>query len=97
MKNISVMTKTITEAIKEYCSIPHRGCTVPVNEDGYWEVDVLFDNNGNDDETEFDIPPHRLDTGTGKCKELEELWKDFCKENNLKQNTVISIRLKGGW
>ena len=90
-------TITIKDAVEAYCNIPHTGGAVPTNENGYWEVDVLFDNKGAADETEFDIPPHHFDTGRGKCEELEALWKDFCKENNLQQNTVISIRLKGGW
>lgn len=89
---------SIKEAILLYCKQKHpSSCCIPTNELGYLEVDILFENNGQEDETEFDIKPAHFDYVQGKCKELEDLWKEFCKENNFKQNSVISIRLKGGW
>ena len=55
----------------------------------YQSVDVAFINSdGLEDETEFDI------TGAGTKdgeKELTSLYKDFCKENGFKTNTVLSV------
>ena len=52
-------------------------------------VDVSFENEEamiGLDETEFDIPAYNV-------KELSTLFKEFCKENGLKSNTVINIRI----
>lgn len=48
-------------------------------------------NSKNIDETQFDIKPYNFDYGAGKCGELEEIWKDFCKENGVMQNSSIGI------
>lgn len=54
-------------------------------------VDVDFVNTeGKEDETQFTI------TGAGTNKGIEELSKlfsEFCKENGLKNNTVISVTI----
>lgn len=65
---------------------------VPTDELGYWNINVQFINaEGVEDETQFDIKPYKFDYGTGKCKELVDLWKEFCKENSFKQNSVMGI------
>lgn len=77
---------TVNQYIKKHgwsveCDLsnPHR----------FQTVDISFENkealNGLD-ETEFDIPSYNV-------KELSVLFKDFCKENNLKSNTVRNIRI----
>lgn len=84
----------IKKAIAEYSKVLNSlgSYLIPTNEDGYWEINVLFENsNKMEDETQFDIKPCKFDYGVGKCRELEELWKDFCKENGFKQNSVIKI------
>ena len=55
-------------------STPHR----------YMNVNVVFENNGQMDETQFSIKSFN-------GKELSTLFTDFCKENNLPANTVINI------
>ena len=61
-------------------------------------MNVLFINSdGKEDETQFDISPADFHYISGKCKELVLLWKDFCTENQIKQNTVDSIYIFCGW
>lgn len=84
----------IKKAIAEYSKVLNSlgSCLIPTNDDGYWEINVLFENsNKMEDETQFDIKPCKFDYGVGKCRELEELWKDFCKENGFRQNSVLKI------
>ena len=86
----------IKEAIKIYSKKVqglYGSFCVPTDEDGYWNINVMFINSHDerDDETQFDIKPSNFDYAQGKCQELEELWKDFCKENGLKQNSVTEI------
>ena len=48
-------------------------------------VDISFINSdGHEDETEFSIRSFDVN-------ELSELFRDFCKENNFKCNTVTNI------
>ena len=85
----------IKELIKSYSirlQNAYESKCIPTDEEGYWNINVVFMNNDNkEDETQFDIKPHNFDYGAGRCKELEELWKDFCKENRFKQNSVTEI------
>lgn len=55
----------------------------------FQSVDIDFINSdGIIDETQFDISG----AGTkGGIIELAILFKDFCQENNFKQNTVVSV------
>lgn len=55
-------------------STPHR----------YMNVNVVFDNNGETDETQFSIKSFDI-------SELNNLFSNFCKENKLPTNTVINI------
>lgn len=89
----------IEEAIKTYCNIrPSHGFVFPTDEDGYWNINIRFINpNGRDDQTQMDVKPSDFDYGAGKCKDLVELWKEFCKENNFKQNSVTEIEIVGVW
>ena len=89
----------IENAIKEYCKIrPTTTRYIPTDEYGYWNVDIYFTNtDGNDDKTQMDVKPADFDYMTGKCKDLVDLWKHFCKENGFKQNSVESICIVGGW
>ena len=89
----------IKEAIKIYCKNRPKnlGFCIPTDELGYWNINVDFLNCDNkEDQTQFDIKPTSFDYGIGKCNELMELWKDFCKENSFKQNSVLSISIVGG-
>ncbi|WP_097006515.1 hypothetical protein [Lacrimispora amygdalina] len=49
------------------------------------DVSVNF-NNGGLDETQFTINSYNVD-------ELTKLFLEFCKENNIRQNTVTSITI----
>lgn len=87
------------EAVKWFSKIVMTmfgSCTIPTNEEGRWEINVEFINSdGEPDETQFDILPYRLDYGRGVCEELEELWKNFCKENNFHQNSIMQLHFAG--
>jgi len=81
----------IEYAIKAHCKELRPGI-IPTDDLGYWNINIQFTNSeGHEDETQFDIKPHRFDYGSGQCKELVSLWKDFCRENGFKQNSVLSI------
>ena len=81
----------ISDAVKKYCNKIRPGL-IPTDEHGNWNINILFINSdGAEDETQFDIKPHRFDYGIGKCDELVELWKEFCKENGYRQNSVLEI------
>lgn len=55
----------------------------------FQSVDVAFINNeGKEDETEFDISGACTDAGE---KELTSLYNVFCKENGMKNNTVLAV------
>lgn len=49
-------------------------------------VDINFENDGNPDETEFDIAAYNVN-------ELSNLFADFCRENKLKANTVTGVTI----
>lgn len=87
------------EKIKAYCQYmqkTYKGKLIPTDDEGYININIVFINsNNNEDETQFDIIPANFDYGTGKCPELVELWKTFCKENNFKQNSVKEIYIPG--
>ncbi len=65
-------------------------CEVSLHRCG--EVEVCFYNtdDGRDDATSFDINDPLSKQGEN---ELDELFREFCKENNLPRNTVDEIRL----
>ena len=46
-----------------------------------YDIDFINDE-GDIDETQFDV---------NNLKELEECWRDFCKDNGFKQNSITSI------
>lgn len=50
------------------------------------DVDVDFKNEGVLDETQFHINAYNEN-------ELTELFTEFCKENNLRRNTVVSVNI----
>ena len=56
------------------------------NASGFWNVNIGFVNSsdGNDDETEFSIKAYDVD-------ELEELFDEFCEENELMSNAVTYV------
>lgn len=55
----------------------------------YQTVDIDFINSdGKEDETQFDVK--EITTPAGQ-KELAELFKDFCIENNFSPNTVTAV------
>ena len=87
----------IEDAIKDYCKTLFSSFgskIILTDEEGYWNVDVHFVNNdGDEDEAEFDIKPSNFDYGWGKCDKLVKLWKEFCKDNGFRQNSVQSISL----
>lgn len=85
MGNIKDAIATYSKKLQLYA-----GKCIPTDEMGYWNINVAFIN-GKEDETQFDVKPHNFDYGAGKCPELEELWRDFCKENGFKQNSVTEI------
>lgn len=81
----------IEDAIKKFCNNLSPGI-MPTDENGYWNINVQFTNsNDAEDETQFDVKPYKFDYGIGKCPELAELWKEFCKENGFRQNSVLGI------
>lgn len=90
---------TIEEAIKKYCeNRPKKAGLMPTDEYGYLNINIDFLNeNKLEDQTQFDVEPALFDYGLGKCPDLVDLWKDFCKENNFKQNSVIGIHIVGAW
>ncbi len=75
---------TIKQCIKE------KGWIMEVAEiKRFQSVDIAFINNeGKEDETEFDISGACSDAGT---EELAGLYDDFCKENEIKNNTVLAV------
>ena len=82
------------EAVKtfaEICKSLFASRTIST-ENGYWIINVEFINsNKRPDETQFDILPAHFDYGKGECRDLEELWKEFCKENNFRQNSITNL------
>lgn len=83
------------EAIKNYSDsigTIESGFIITTDEEGYWNINVRFtDERGREDETQFDVLPSQFDYGTGKCKALECLWKEFCLDNGYRQNSVMEI------
>lgn len=75
---------TIKQCIKE------KGWIMEVAElKRFQSVDVAFINNeGKEDETEFDISGAGTDAG---AEELAGLYDVFCKENNIKNDTVLAV------
>ena len=54
----------------------------------FQSVDIAFINEeGREDETQFDISGACTDAG---AEELSSLYDMFCKENGIKNNTVIN-------
>ena len=89
----------IETAIKEYCkNKPTAIKYIPTDEYGYWNIDIYFtDIIGNEDKTQMDVRPADFDCWNGKCKDLVDLWRCFCKENGFKEYSVESICIVGGW
>lgn len=74
--------------------MPFLSLLHPTDEVGDWLVDIEFYNDKNErDKTQFGVNPCYLDYHNGKCRELEELWIEFCKENGFRQNSIIQISL----
>ena len=68
-----------------------RGSISPDDEE-YWNISVDFINADNEpDETQLDIRPESYDYKNGRCAELEEIWKEFCKENRIQQNSIMML------
>ncbi len=69
-------------------------CIIPTDECGYWNFNIDFINSdGLCDQTQLDVYPYQYDYIQGRCKELQELWKDFCKDNGFKQNSITGMSL----
>lgn len=52
----------------------------------YLSVDVCFiGEDGREDETQFDVSASNMEA------ELDELFKDFCRDEHIKRNTVTGI------
>ena len=83
--------KELIKDYSEYLRKVYSSRCIPTDEEGYWNFNIVFENNGIEDETQFDIKPSNFDYGAGKCEELEELWRDFCKENGFKQNSIKKV------
>ena len=83
-------TMTLDEALK--AMEIQEGYTYPTDECGYWNFNIDFINNeGHLDQTQLDVMPYKFDAVRRKCKELNELWREFCKENGFKQNSITGI------
>lgn len=55
----------------------------------FQSVNIAFINvEGREDETQFDISGACTDAG---AKELSDLYDMFCKENGIKNNTVMAV------
>lgn len=55
----------------------------------FQSVDIAFINEeGREDETQFDISGACTDAG---AEELSSLYDMFCKENGIKNNTVMAV------
>ena len=54
----------------------------------FWNIDIGFVNSedGREDETEFSISAYDLD-------ELDDLFREFCKENSLDDDAVIYVNV----
>jgi hypothetical protein len=69
-------------------------CVILTDEFGYWNFNIDFVNTeGEYDQTQLDVLPYQFDYIQRKCKELSSLWKDFCKENGFRQNSITGISL----
>ena len=83
--------KEAVKSLSNTCQKLLAGKTIPT-ENGYWIINVEFINSRNcPDETQFDILSSHFDYGKGECRELEELLKGFCKENNFRQNSITNL------
>ena len=80
----------LTNEIKSFCKNLQQnygGAYIPTDEEGYININIVFINSDDrEDETQFDILPANFDYGAGKCPELVELWKEFCKSSNIAYN-----------
>lgn len=87
----------IEKAIKRFAIKYAEGDVFfPTDEFGYWNINVSFISpNGKEDETQFDIRPIDFDFSTGECQDLIDLWEDFCRENDIDQNSVESLYMAG--
>lgn len=82
---------TFRDAMKKIY-LPSLTLLHPTDEYGNWVVDIEFYNSDHDhDCTQFGVNPCYLDYLNGKCEELEEMWKDFCRCNGFRQNSIIRI------
>lgn len=89
----------ICEAIKEYCI--RKPCQyynyIPIDDLGYWNVNIQFVHDNREDQTQFDLSPSELNYNTGESPALVQLWQDFCKENKLIEESITSISIVGAW
>lgn len=82
----------IEDAIVKCCETLPQSSVVATDDEGYWNINVVFINSDErEDETQFDVKPCHFDYVMKKVPELVELWKDFCKENGFKQNSVVEV------
>ena len=77
----------ITQAIKQFgwqvdCQVPEVFTCANV------DVDFINSETGMVDETQFEIENPFTKAGE---RELEMLYAQFCRENRIKNNTVISV------
>ena len=72
--------------VKEFVEKNGWYFNVENNDGSFWNVNIGFVNStdDNDDETTFSISAYDVD-------ELEELFYDFCEENELANNTVTYV------
>lgn len=83
---------TFVEAIKNMEI--QTGRIAPTDELGYWNFNIDFTNSDEHyDQTQLDVYPFQLDYVQRKCEVLHRLWKEFCKENGFKQNSITKISL----
>lgn len=70
------------------------GHIVLTDEFGYWNFNIDFINSdGYYDQTQLDVYPYQFDCVQRQCEALRILWKEFCKENGFKQNSITNISL----
>jgi len=54
---------------------------------------TTINDEGQPDQTQFDVFPYQFDYIQKKCEVMHESWNVFCKENGIRKNSIISISL----
>ena len=76
--------------IREACKDIYAECDIPNDRPYKFEVVVSYDCPTDDfEETSFDIAEHPRCRGFET--KLEELWREFCKEFNIRLNCVKAV------